>query len=175
MYKLARTIASIVLLIGLIPAGLLAEGEEQKADPQAGEEINWQVISSGGTEGVSTNYNLAGTVAQTAVGTGTSDNYGINHGFWQDFVTGGEGCCGIYTGGLTGNANCSEDGKLTLSDISRLIDHLYISKTDLCCYATGNTNGSVDCKITLSDISRLIDALYISKLPTEACMASCEQ
>ena len=89
-----------------------------------------------------------------------------------------EDCCGIYTAGITGNANCSDDGKLTLSDISRLIDYLYISKADLCCYAAGNTNGSWDdgeCKVTLSDISRLIDVLYISKLPPAGCMPECER
>jgi hypothetical protein len=139
----------------------------------AGEQINWQVISSGGTDGNSTNFKLQGTVSQTAVGTGSSDNYGLSHGFWQESGD-GEGCCGQYTGGITGNCNCSEDGKLTLSDITRLIDRVYISKLPLCCEASGNTNGSADCKITLSDITVLIDAVYISKLPPEACMPECE-
>jgi hypothetical protein len=85
------------------------------------------------------------------------------------------GCCGEYTGGITGNANCSGDGKLTLSDISRMIDKVYISKAQLCCHANGNTNASVDCKITLSDITALIDAVYISKTPPAACMSACEQ
>ncbi len=81
--------------------------------------------------------------------------------------------CGQYTGGITGNANCSTDGKLTLSDITRLIDRVYVSKDLLCCEANGNTNGSVDCKITLSDITVLIDAVYISKTPPAACMPEC--
>ena len=88
------------------------------------------------------------------------------------------GCCGIYTSGYTGNCNCSADGKLTLSDVTSLIDHAYISKMPLCCYASGNTNGSWDdgqCKITLGDVTRLIDALYISKGPTELCLAGCER
>ncbi len=85
-----------------------------------------------------------------------------------------DGCCGLYTGGITGNANCSEDGKLTLSDITRLIDRVYISNELLCCEATGNTNGSSDCKITLSDITVLIDAVYISNADPSDCMAECE-
>jgi hypothetical protein len=87
-------------------------------------------------------------------------------------------CCGMYTGGFTGNCNCSPDGKLTLTDISVLIDHVYISKAPLCCYANGNTNGSWDdgeCKITLTDISRLIDAVYISMSPPAACIPGCER
>ena len=84
------------------------------------------------------------------------------------------GCCGQYTGGITGNANCSTDGKYTLSDISRMIDFVYISKAALCCHANGNANASIDCKITLSDITKLIDAVYISKTPPAACMSECE-
>jgi hypothetical protein len=86
-----------------------------------------------------------------------------------------EPCCGQYIGGITGNANCSEDGKLTLSDITALIDHVYISKLPLCCQAAGNVNGSPGCKITLSDITGLIDAIYISKAQPALCMAECEQ
>ncbi len=85
-----------------------------------------------------------------------------------------EGCCGQYTDGITGNANCSSDGKLTLSDITRLIDRVYISTDPLCCEATGNTNGSADCKITLSDITVLIDAVYISQASPADCTLECE-
>ncbi len=96
-------------------------------------------------------------------------------------------CCGRYEFvgpdrywpfGYTGNTNCSSDGRRSMSDISRLIDKVYISKTPLCCYASGNTNGSWDngaCKINLSDITRLIDAIYISKELSEACMDECDR
>lgn len=84
------------------------------------------------------------------------------------------GCCGVYTSGITGNANCSDDGKLTLSDITKLIDRVYISKDPLCCEANGNTNADAECKITLSDITILIDAVYISKTDPQACMIECE-
>ncbi len=85
-----------------------------------------------------------------------------------------EGCCGFWTEGISGNANCSDDGKLTLSDITRLIDRVYISNDPLCCEATGNTNASVDCKLTLSDITVLIDAVYISQAQPADCMPECE-
>ncbi len=78
-------------------------------------------------------------------------------------------CCGQFTGGITGNVNCSDDGKLTLSDISKLIDRVYISKQLLCCEQNGNVNLSTDSKITLSDITLLIDNVYISKNPTPPC------
>jgi hypothetical protein len=136
--------------------------------PEAGEQINWQVISSGGTEGISTGYILSGTVGETAGGVGESDNYGLRHGFWQDFGAGG-GCCGLYTGGYTGNCNCSTDGLITLNDITLLIDNVYITKAALCCPENGNTNGSTDGLVTLNDITVLIDHVYITKGPTAPC------
>jgi hypothetical protein len=83
-----------------------------------------------------------------------------------------EQCCGIYAAppDERGNVNCSYDGKITLSDITMLIDKVYISKKPLCCSPNGNTNASVDLKHTLSDITQLIDRVYISKLPTEPCL-----
>ncbi len=87
-----------------------------------------------------------------------------------------DGCCGQFTNplGITGNCNCSEDGKITLSDITIVIDRVYVSKEPLCCEATGNTNGDAECKITLSDITILIDAVYVSKELPEECMPECE-
>jgi hypothetical protein len=80
------------------------------------------------------------------------------------------GCCGQYTGGFAGNANCSEDGSLTLSDITKLIDRVYISKEELCCEENGNVNGDPEGLMTLSDIARLIDRVFVSKGPTEPCL-----
>jgi hypothetical protein len=61
----------------------------------------------------------------------------------------------------------NDDGNVTLSDISILIDHLYISKSPLDIPEAGNVNGSIDGLITLGDISRLIDHVYISKEPLD--------
>jgi hypothetical protein len=108
---------------------------------------------------------------------GTGEPLWVPH---LDFMNGGinvacdSECCGIYTGGISGNANCSPDGKVTLSDITQLINRVYIDKLPLCCEASGNTNGSADCKITLSDITVAIDKVYISKEPVADCMPECE-
>lgn len=78
-------------------------------------------------------------------------------------------CCGAYTSGQTGNTNCDSDGKRNLADITLLIDHVYISKAELCCNENGNINGDVDGKRNLADITVLIDHVYISKTETAAC------
>lgn len=81
-----------------------------------------------------------------------------------------QGCCGEFTSGFTGNANCSDDGKINLADITRIIDHVYISKAELCCEENGNVNGDIEAKINLADITFLIDHVYISKNPTTPCI-----
>ena len=79
------------------------------------------------------------------------------------------GCCGGYTGGYTGNTDCDSGGKIALSDITRLIDRVYLSKQPLCCEENGNTDGDNQGKIALGDITRLIDRVYLSKQPTSPC------
>jgi hypothetical protein len=78
-------------------------------------------------------------------------------------------CCGLYTGGYTGNTDCSTDGKRTLNDITVLIDNVFISHSALCCPENGNVDGSSDGKTTLNDITRLIDNVFISHSETEPC------
>lgn len=78
-------------------------------------------------------------------------------------------CCGEFTEGYSGNVNCGTDGKRNLADITRLIDHVYISKTSLCCPSSGNTDGDFQFKVNLADISRLIDHVYLSKTETAPC------
>jgi hypothetical protein len=77
------------------------------------------------------------------------------------------GCCGLYTGGHTGNADYSTDGKVTLADIARMIDNVFISKAPLECFETGDIN--YDTKVTLADIAMVIDHVFISKIPMSPC------
>ena len=78
-------------------------------------------------------------------------------------------CCGRFTGGFTGNTNCDIEGKRNLSDITRLIDNIYISHIPLCCRENGNTNGDAEGKVNLSDVTRLIDHVYLSHDETSTC------
>ena len=90
----------------------------------------------------------------------------FSHAFAAKAVT---PCCGIYTAGYTGNTDCSDNGKLTLNDVTTLIDRIYITHAPLCCEANGNVDGSVDGALTLNDINRLIDNLYLTHEPTALC------
>ena len=91
--------------------------------------------------------------------------------YWPEFEVGkvaiSTSCCGAYTGGYTGNTDCSTDGAMNLQDITRLIDRIYLSKATLCCEKNGDTNG--DGTMSLQDVTRLIDHVYLSKNPTATC------
>jgi len=58
---------------------------------------------------------------------------------------------------------------MALSDVTKLIDRVYLSKVPLCCEANGNVDGDAEGKMALSDITKLIDHIYLGKQPTALC------
>ena len=73
------------------------------------------------------------------------------------------GCCE----GVTGDANCS-GGDPDIADITRLIDYLYLSNSELCCPEEADANGSRGSP-DISDITKLIDYLYLSHAALPPC------
>lgn len=71
--------------------------------------------------------------------------------------------------GFTGNTDCDSEQKLNLSDVTRLIDFIYLTRTPLCCWSSGNTTGDSEGIVNLSDVTRLIDRIYLSKRATAPC------
>lgn len=142
-YIMVRESALLLLLLLFTISGL--------ADEKSGEEINWQVISSGGNNNAaSTNYNMSGTTGQTAVGAGISDNYGLSHGFWQEFA-------GDVVAVICGDVN--ESKTINILDITYLISYLYKDgPAPVPHECTGDPNGSS--VVNLLDITYLIAYLY---------------
>lgn len=93
--------------------------EQTTPDPSTssatGEEINWQVISSGGNTATSTSFSLSGTVGQTATGYSENPSFGLSHGFWQ---TSSAGCC-MRRGDVDGN------GRADVLDVDYFIEWLF--------------------------------------------------
>jgi len=145
-----------IILIFFIPVIVL------QADDKAGEEINWQVISSGGTSGSSTSYFLSGTVAQTAVSSGTSSNYILNHGYWQDFEGSG-GPCDCEPG------NCNGDETINIFDITYIISYLYLEGDAPIPYELCSADANADCTCNIFDITFIISYLYLSGPPPATC------
>lgn len=130
------------ILIGLIvPAS---------ADNKAGEEINWRVISGGGSiNGASANYLLGGTIDQTAVGPGTSASYRLHNGFWQDF--GVTSCCD-----LPGDAN--NDGKVNVGDAVFVINYVFRSGPVPVCLQKADANA--DTKVNVGDAVYIVNYVF---------------
>jgi hypothetical protein len=121
--------------------------------PLTGEEINWQVISQGGTDGGSASYRVAGTVAQMAVGSGSSGSYQLLQGFWQEFVE----------GFLLGDVNA--DGIIDLGDVLYLISYLYKGGPAPDPLEVGDCD--CDDLVDLGDLLFLISYLYKGGPPPE--------
>jgi len=169
--SLGKFLLLAVLLIVLIPALVFATGEE----------INWQVISGGGSmNGTSTNYRLSGTVGQTATGSGTSTGYGLLHGFWQTFDPQIDNCCMAW--GTPGDAN--KDNNVNLTDILDAISFVYVVPLGEPvaadgCNALYDANGdgltAETPNVNLTDILNMISHVYVVPLgePVLCCPPGC--
>lgn len=131
-----------------------------------GEQINWQVLSSGGNRGTSTNYILSGTLGQTAVGIGTSTNFQLHAGFWQNFGSGG--CCI----GDRGNANGSPDdgtivGSVNVTDLVFFVAYSFQDGPAPPCPEEADVNGSGD--INVADLIYLAAFIFQDGPPPLPC------
>jgi len=93
--------------------------------------------------------------------------------FIDDVSITGAGCCGLHTGGYTGNVNCDIEGRRNLSDITVLVNRVYIDPPPegsyLCCEENGDVNGDGKPNPNLSDITALVDHVYITQEQTAPC------
>ena len=135
----------------------------QSSEPAVGELIQLQVISMGSVVGGSTNYRLGGTTGQTAIGAGSSTNYGVGQGFWPNLES---GCCV----GLTGNVDNDPEDVCDIGDLTALIDYLFITFTVPGCLEEANCDGSTNGVVDIGDLTALIDYLFITFTPPAACL-----
>jgi hypothetical protein len=154
------TLIALVLLLLFAVSFATEEKESTPAEPATGEQINWQVISSGGTEGASTNFMLKGTLGQTAVGFGSSASYGLSHGFWQEFGGGGATCCNHD--GIRGDADGS--GSINVGDPTFLTDYIFFGGDPPPCQDPDGTypEGDADASgsINVGDPTYLTDYIF---------------
>ncbi len=69
--------------------------------------------------------------------------------------------------GMRGNIDCSSDNLVDISDLTALIDHMFISLGPLCCFDEANTDAAG--LIDISDLTALIDHMFISLNPLPNC------
>ncbi len=130
-----------------IPADILVPTSDTTAQkpnaPRAGEQINWDVIASGGGTMASANFILDGTIGQTVAGPSTSTSFNLNSGFWQDFSTGAEFLCG----------DVDDNGRVDITDAVFLVTYIFGGGPAPDPLESGN----VDC----NDRVDITDAVYI--------------
>ena len=125
-------------------------------DGRAGEEINWQVLSNGGSNCSSPNYKISGTLCQTATISMTSANYKIQSGFWQP-LQGTPECQGIC-----GNVN--GDSKVNLADAVYMINYIFThgpAPIPIIACMDANTDAAVN----LADASYIINYVFFQGSP----------
>ena len=146
-----KNIAKLALLtvpvLFVVQAGLSADTTKvSTAEPATGEEIIWQVISSGGTEGISASYDMRGTLGQPAVGYGSSPSYGLSQGFWQDF-----GCC-------EQRGDADHSGAINVADLTYLVNYLFFSGLAPPCEEEGDVDGNG--AINVADVTYLVEYIF---------------
>ena len=80
-----------------------------------GEQIKWQVVSGGGSQGSSASYKLGSTIGQTATGPASSASYKLNAGFWQNFSN---SCC-------VKEGDCNHSNSVNIVDVTFLVARLF--------------------------------------------------
>jgi len=78
----------------------------------------------------------------------------------------GEGCCV----GLSGNVDDDPEDMCDLSDLTKLIDYLFISFIAPECIEEANIDGDAKGLVDLGDLTALIDYLFITFTPPAECL-----
>jgi hypothetical protein len=75
------------------------------------------------------------------------------------------GCCV----GATGNINCDENDVVDISDLTTLVNNLFVTFEPLCCEKEANVNGDAGGVIDISDLTKLVNSLFVTFEPLAAC------
>ncbi len=75
--------------------------------------------------------------------------------------------CATCCVGFPGNVDCDPNNQIDISDLTRMIDFLYVSFTPVCCFDAANMDGSG--AIDIADLTALIDYLYLSLVAPPNC------
>lgn len=78
-------------------------------------------------------------------------------------------CCQGVTGNISGDAGDSVD----LTDLTLLVNNLFVTFAPLDCAAEANTNGDLACQVTLSDLTILVNHLFVTFEPLASCLPVC--
>lgn len=121
------------------------------------------VVDSGSVPRTCASYNDFGHAPNDLI---TVSGFTDNLKLWSRGVNAPQSQCFCCTGSA-GNVDCDLGGNVDISDLTRLIDYLYVSLSPLCCVGEANCDGQPG--VDIADLSALIDYLYISFTPPASC------
>lgn len=78
-------------------------------------------------------------------------------------------CCQGTVGNVRTMPDCDAGGSVDIQDLTRLVDYLFISASELCCIEEANADQDSLQEIDIGDLTRLIDYLFISYEPLADC------
>ena len=104
-------------------------------------------------------------------GNGQLDECDISQGLATDINLDGipDNCVQCCVG-ATGNVDGDPADAVNLTDVTRLVNHLFVTFEPLACLAEANTNGDPGGVINLSDLTRLVNYLFVTFEPLADCL-----
>jgi hypothetical protein len=94
-------------------------------------------------------------------------------GIFDDTMTvgGGTGCC---MGSTTGNVNYDVADAVDISDLTNLVNFLFVTFEPIQCPAEANTSGDEGCVVDISDLTKMVNYLFVTFEPLAPCDPACE-
>lgn len=83
----------------------------------------------------------------------------------SDLLAGPTSCCV----GLTGNVNGDPQDDVTLTDLTLLVNHLFVTFQPLPCPEEANTSGDPQGDLSLTDLTALVNSLFVTFQPLPPC------
>jgi hypothetical protein len=80
------------------------------------------------------------------------------------------GCCI----GNTGNVDYDESDGVDISDLTKLVNNLFVTFEPIPCFAEANTTGDAECTVDISDLTRLVNYLFVTFEELAPCDPACE-
>ncbi|HWR84014.1 MAG TPA: hypothetical protein VN285_12000 [Candidatus Deferrimicrobium sp.] len=158
-----RNMSALLLLAVLVnlafQVGMTTAAAQAQPTKAADNEIDWQVLSSGGTDARSGNVWIRGTIVQTAIGLSASDNVNARHGFWYAGAT----CCN--NDGMRGDVNyqMSPAGTIVdVSDLTYLVAYIFQGGVAPPCNEEANVDGIMGPAgpVDVADLTYLVAYLF---------------
>jgi hypothetical protein len=70
---------------------------------------------------------------------------------------------------VTGNVNCDPQETVDISDLTTLVNYLFVTFDALCCPEEANTDGDINGKVDISDLTKLVNTLFVTFEPLALC------